>query len=121
MKTKGIKNNKVNIVTLGCSKNLVDSEQIFLQLKASQCDVSHESAKDDASIVIINTCGFIDNAKQESVDTILRYADAKDNGLIDKLYVIGCLSHRYKDDLSREIRRWIRGLAPTNCPACSNP
>ncbi len=103
MKTKGIKNNKVNIVTLGCSKNLVDSEQIFTQLKASQYDVSHESAKDDASIVIINTCGFIDNAKQESVDTILRYADAKDNGLIDKLYVTGCLSHRYKDDLSREI------------------
>jgi ribosomal protein S12 methylthiotransferase len=103
MKTKGIKNNKVNIVTLGCSKNLVDSEQIFTQLKANQYDVSHESAKDDASIVIINTCGFIDNAKQESVDTILRYADAKDNGLIDKLYVTGCLSHRYKDDLSREI------------------
>jgi ribosomal protein S12 methylthiotransferase len=90
-------------VTLGCSKNLVDSEQIFTQLKANQYDVSHESAKDDASIVIINTCGFIDNAKQESLNTILRYADAKENGLIDKLYVTGCLSHRYKDDLSREI------------------
>ncbi len=103
MKTKGLKKNKVNIVTLGCSKNLVDSEQIYTQLKANRFEVSHESDRDDASIVIINTCGFIDNAKQESVDAILRYADAKDNGLIDKLYVTGCLSHRYKDDLSKEI------------------
>ncbi|MBD0257071.1 MAG: 30S ribosomal protein S12 methylthiotransferase RimO [Cytophagales bacterium] len=103
MKTKGLKKNKVNIVTLGCSKNLVDSEQIYTQLKANRFEVSHESERDDASIVIINTCGFIDNAKQESVDAILRYADAKDNGLIDKLYVTGCLSHRYKDDLSKEI------------------
>ncbi len=103
MKTKGVKKNKVNIVTLGCSKNLVDSEQIYTQLKANRFEVSHESDRDDASIVIINTCGFIDNAKQESVDAILRYADAKDNGLIDKLYVTGCLSHRYKDDLSKEI------------------
>ncbi|QHT70497.1 30S ribosomal protein S12 methylthiotransferase RimO [Rhodocytophaga rosea] len=103
MKTKGIKKNKVNIVTLGCSKNLVDSEQIYTQLKANQFEVAHESRKDDASIVIVNTCGFIDNAKQESIDTILRYADAKENGLIDKLYVTGCLSHRYKDDLEREI------------------
>lgn len=103
MKTKGIKKNKVNIVTLGCSKNLVDSEQIYTQLKANQFEVAHESRKDDASIVIVNTCGFIDNAKQESIDTILRYADAKENGLIDKLYVTGCLSHRYKDDLEKEI------------------
>jgi ribosomal protein S12 methylthiotransferase len=103
MKTKGLKKNKVNIVTLGCSKNLVDSEAIYTQLKANRFNVTHESAKDDASIVIVNTCGFIDNAKQESIDTILRYADAKESGLIDKLYVTGCLSHRYKDDLEKEI------------------
>ena len=103
MKTKGIVQNKVNIVTLGCSKNLVDSENIFTQLKANQFVVEHESKKDDAQIVIVNTCGFIDNAKQESIDTILRYADAKENGLIDKLYVTGCLSARYKDDLEKEI------------------
>ena len=103
MKTKGLLKNKVNIVTLGCSKNLVDSEEIFTQLRANHFDVTHESGKDDANIVIINTCGFIDNAKEESVNTILRYADAKQDGLIDKLYVTGCLSHRYKDDLEREI------------------
>lgn len=103
MKTKGTIANKVNIVTLGCSKNLVDSENIFTQLKGNQFDVEHESKKDDAQIVIVNTCGFIDNAKQESIDTILRYADAKENGLIDKLYVTGCLSARYKDDLEKEI------------------
>lgn len=103
MKTKGIKKNKVNIVTLGCSKNLVDSENIFTQLKGNGYNVSHESKKDDASIVIVNTCGFIDNAKQESIDTILRYADAKDAGLVDKVYVTGCLSHRYKDELAIEI------------------
>lgn len=103
MKTKGTSKPKVNIVTLGCSKNLVDSEEIYTQLKANRFNVTHESKKDDANIVIINTCGFIDNAKQESIDTILRYADAKDNGLIDKLYVTGCLSHRYKDDLEKEI------------------
>lgn len=103
MKTKGTVTNKVNIVTLGCSKNLVDSENIFTQLKGNQFEVEHESKKDDAQIVIVNTCGFIDNAKQESIDTILRYADAKENGLIDKLYVTGCLSARYKDDLEREI------------------
>jgi len=103
MKTKGTKKNKVNIVTLGCSKNLVDSENIFTQLKGNGYNVSHESQKDDASIVIVNTCGFIDNAKQESIDTILRYADAKDAGLVDKVYVTGCLSHRYKDELAVEI------------------
>lgn len=103
MKTKGTKKNKVNIVTLGCSKNLVDSENIFTQLKGNGYNVSHESKKDDASIVIVNTCGFIDNAKQESIDTILRYADAKDTGLVDKVYVTGCLSHRYKDELAVEI------------------
>ncbi|MEZ4900365.1 MAG: 30S ribosomal protein S12 methylthiotransferase RimO [Spirosomataceae bacterium] len=103
MKTKGIKTNKVNIVTLGCSKNLVDSENIYTQLKGNGYKVTHESKKDDASIVIVNTCGFIDNAKQESIDTILRYADAKEAGLVDKVYVTGCLSHRYKDELAVEI------------------
>ncbi len=103
MKTKGLVTNKVNIVTLGCSKNLVDSEEIFTQLRANSFNVTHEAKKDDANIVIVNTCGFIDNAKQESIDTILRYADAKQHGLIDKLYVTGCLSHRYRDDLEREI------------------
>jgi len=103
LKTKGTKNNKVNIITLGCSKNLVDSENILTQLRGNSIDAVHESKKDDASIVIINTCGFIDNAKQESIDTILRYADAKESGAIDKLYVTGCLSQRYKDDLEREI------------------
>ena len=103
MKTKGLKTNKVNIVTLGCSKNLVDSEVLFTQLKGNGYDVTHESKKDDATIVVINTCGFIDNAKEESINTILRYTDAKDAGIVDKVYVTGCLSHRYKDELSVEI------------------
>src|SRR5690606_36538023 len=103
LKTKGLKKDKVNIITLGCSKNLVDSEVMLTQLKGNNIDVRHESVKDDANIIIINTCGFIDNAKQESIDTILRYADAKENGIIDKLYVTGCLSQRYKDDLEQEI------------------
>lgn len=103
MKTKGSVKNKINIVTLGCSKNLVDSEVIYTQLKGNGYNVTHESKKDDSNIVIINTCGFIDNAKQESVDTILRYVDAKDAGVVDKVYVTGCLSHRYKDELEVEI------------------
>ncbi len=103
MKTKGLKKDKVNIVTLGCSKNLVDSEVLFTQLKGNGIKATHESKKDDANIIVINTCGFIDNAKQESIDTILRYVDAKEAGAIDKIYVTGCLSHRYKDDLEREI------------------
>ncbi len=103
MKTKGIIKNKVNIVTLGCSKNLVDSEVLYTQLKGNGITVDHESKKDDAQIVVINTCGFIDNAKEESINTILRYADAKAAGLVDKVYVTGCLSHRYKDELSLEI------------------
>jgi ribosomal protein S12 methylthiotransferase len=103
MKTKTLKKNKVNVVTLGCSKNIYDSEVMMAQLKANQFDVEHESMNDDAEIVIINTCGFIDNAKQESIDTILRYAEAKADGLVDKVYVTGCLSERYKDDLEKEI------------------
>ncbi len=103
MKTKGNVKTKVNIVTLGCSKNLVDSEVLLTQLRGNGIDAIHESAQDDASVVVINTCGFIDNAKQESIDTILRYVDAKEEGIVDKVYVTGCLSQRYKDDLEKEI------------------
>lgn len=103
MKTKGNKKTKINIVTLGCSKNLVDSEVLLTQLRGNGLQVVHESKDDDASVVVINTCGFIDNAKQESIDTILRYVDAKQEGLVDKVYVTGCLSQRYKDDLQKEI------------------
>jgi ribosomal protein S12 methylthiotransferase len=103
MKTKTLKKNKVNVITLGCSKNTFDSEVLMGQLKANKFDVEHESTSDDSAIVIINTCGFIDNAKQESIDTILRYADAKEAGLVEKVYVTGCLSERYRGDLEREI------------------
>lgn len=103
MKTKGNKSTKVNIVTLGCSKNQVDSEVFLTQLRGNGVDVVHESKDDDANVVVINTCGFIDNAKQESIDTILRYVDAKEEGIVDKVYVTGCLSQRYKDDLEKEI------------------
>ena len=103
MKTKTLKKNKVNVITLGCSKNTFDSELLMAQLHANKFDVEHESMSQDHEIVIVNTCGFIDNAKQESIDTILQYAEAKDNGLVDKLYVTGCLSERYKDDLEEEI------------------
>ena len=89
MKTRTLKKNKVNVVTLGCSKNLFDSEIMMAQLKANKFEVQHESMDDDAEIVIINTCGFIDNAKQESIDTIIRYAEAKQDGMVDKLYVTG--------------------------------
>ena len=103
MKTKGAKKTKVNIVTLGCSKNLVDSEVLLTQLRGNGIDVTHESKNDDSNIVVINTCGFIDNAKQESIDTILRYVDAKEEGLVEKVYVTGCLSQRYSQDLEKEI------------------
>lgn len=103
MKTKTLKKNKVNVVTLGCSKNTFDSEVLMAQLKANQFEVEHEAQQDDSEIVIINTCGFIDNAKQESIDTILRYAEAKQEGLVEKVYVTGCLSERYRDELEKEI------------------
>ncbi len=103
MKTKTLKPNKINIITLGCSKNLVDSEVLLSQLKGNEINATHESEKNDANIVVVNTCGFIDNAKQESIDTILAYVDEKEAGRIDKLYVTGCLSHRYKDELEQEI------------------
>ena len=102
MKTKTLKKDKYNVITLGCSKNLVDSENLITQLKGNAFDVIHDS-DDDANIIIVNTCGFIDLAKQESIDTILQYADLKRDGEIDKLYVTGCLSQRYKDDLEVEI------------------
>ncbi|MFO7256721.1 MAG: 30S ribosomal protein S12 methylthiotransferase RimO [Bacteroidota bacterium] len=103
MRTKGNGKARVNIVTLGCSKNQVDSEELLTQLRGSGIDAVHESPRDDASVVVINTCGFIESAKQESIDTILRYVDAKAEGIVDKVYVTGCLSQRYKDDLQKEI------------------
>ena len=103
MKTKTLKKNKVNVVTLGCSKNIFDSEVMMAQLHANNFEVEHESTSDDSEIVIINTCGFIDNAKEESINTIVQYANAKAAGFVDKVYVTGCLSQRYKDDLEKEI------------------
>lgn len=103
MKARTLKKDKVNIVTLGCSKNTVDSEVLLSQLRANDVEAHHQREKDDCNIIIVNTCGFIDNAKKESIDTILNYADAKASGEIDKLYVTGCLSHRYMDELQLEI------------------
>lgn len=103
MKTKTLKKDKVNVITLGCSKNLVDSENLITQLRGNEIDVKHETEEDDSNIIIVNTCGFIDTAKQESIDTILQYAEAKEQGVIEKLYVTGCLSQRYKDSLEEEI------------------
>ena len=104
MRTKSPKKNKINVVTLGCSKNIYDSEVLMGQLKANGKEVVHEaSEEEEGNIVVINTCGFIDNAKQESIDTILHYADKKERGLVDNVYVTGCLSERYKPDLEQEI------------------
>lgn len=103
MKSKTLKQDKVNVITLGCSKNLVDSENMITQLQGNDYEVVHDSNDEDANIIIVNTCGFIDLAKEESVNTILQYADVKKEGGIDKLYVTGCLSQRYKDDLEAEI------------------
>jgi ribosomal protein S12 methylthiotransferase len=103
MKTRTLRRDKVNVITLGCSKNLVDSEDMITQLRANDFAVVHDSEEEDANVVIVNTCGFIDLAKEESVNTILQYAEIKEQGGIDKLYVTGCLSQRYKDDLEKEI------------------
>ncbi len=103
MRVKNFTKNKINVITLGCSKNIYDSEVLMGQLTANKINVEHESKKDDANIVVINTCGFIDNAKEESINTILEQAKKKENGYIDKLFVTGCLSERYKDDLEKEI------------------
>jgi len=103
MKTKTLKKNKVNVVTLGCSKNIFDSEVLMGQLKANNFEVEHDANSDDAAIVVINTCGFIENAKEESINTILEAVDAKNNGFLEKVYVTGCLSERYKEDLRKDI------------------
>ncbi|MBL0314625.1 MAG: 30S ribosomal protein S12 methylthiotransferase RimO [Flavobacteriales bacterium] len=103
MKTKTLRKNKVNVITLGCAKNIFDSEVMMAQLKANQFEVEHESEKEDAEIVIINTCGFIDNAKEESINTILNWAREKEMGNVHKLYVTGCLSERYKPELEKDI------------------
>ncbi len=103
MKTRSANKDKVNVITLGCSKNLVDSENIVTQLKGNEIEVTHEENGSDANVVIVNTCGFIDLAKEESINTILEYAEVKKQGGIEKLYVTGCLSQRYKDQLEEEI------------------
>jgi len=103
MKTKNVKRDRVNIITLGCSKNLVDSEVLSGQLAAADVDVRHESKKPDHNIVVINTCGFIDKAKEESINTILEQVELKKRGRLDKVYVTGCLSERYKQNLEDEI------------------
>lgn len=110
MRTRTTTPRKVNVVTLGCAKNIYDSEVLMTQLKANEYDVEHESTKGDAGIVIINTCGFIESAKQESIDTIIRFSEAKQNGLVDRVYVTGCLSERYKEELSEgipEVDAWF--------------
>ncbi len=103
MKSRTIKQDKVNIITLGCSKNMVDSEVLSGQLAANQREVVHESTKLDHNIVVVNTCGFIDKAKEESINTILRQVELKQKGKLEKVYVTGCLSERYRDDLAAEI------------------
>jgi ribosomal protein S12 methylthiotransferase len=103
MKTKSIKRDKVNIITLGCSKNMVDSEVLSGQLLANEIDTVHESTKRDHNIVIINTCGFIEKAKEESINTILDHVELKKRGKLDKVYVTGCLSERYRNNLEAEI------------------
>ena len=103
MKSRTLRKDKVNIITLGCSKNMVDSEVLSGHLHANHFDVVHESAKKDCNIVIVNTCGFIDKAKQESIETILGQVELKKRGRVDKLYVTGCLSERYKQNLEEEI------------------
>lgn len=101
MRTKSYKKNVINVVTLGCSKNIYDSEVLMGQLKANGKDVRHEA--EEGNIIVINTCGFIDNAKQESIETILDFVQKKEDGIVDEVFVTGCLSERYKPDLEREI------------------
>ena len=103
MRTKYTGKNKINVVTLGCSKNLYDSEVLMGQLVANDMNVEHEAPDDDGNIVVVNTCGFIDNAKEESINTILAYAERKQRGEIDQLFVTGCLSERYMPELQKEI------------------
>ena len=119
MKTKN-KNNKVSVITLGCSKNLVDSENLITQLNANDYEVEHDKHSEDSNILIINTCGFIDRAKQESIDTILEGSDLKKRGEIEKLYVTGCLSERYKNDLEQEIPEVDAFFGTLELPALLN-
>lgn len=103
MKTRTLRKDKVNIITLGCSKNMVDSEVLSGQLRANEIDVVHENIKTDHNIVVINTCGFIEKAKEESIETILRNVELKKKGKLDKVYVTGCLSERYRHELENDI------------------
>ena len=117
MRTKSLKKNKINVITLGCSKNVYDSEVLMGQLRASGKDVTHEATgRDEGNIIVINTCGFIDNAKEESVNMILSYADKKEQGLVDKVFVTGCLSERYKPDLQKEIPNIDEYFGTTELP-----
>jgi ribosomal protein S12 methylthiotransferase len=113
MRTKSLKKNKINVITLGCSKNVYDSEVLMGQLKANGKEVVHEQ---EGNIIVINTCGFIDNAKEESVNTILEYADKKEQGLVDKVFVTGCLSERYRPDLEKEIPNIDQYFGTTELP-----
>ena len=113
MRTKSLKKNKINVITLGCSKNTYDSEVLMGQLKASGKDVAHEQ---EGNIVVINTCGFIDNAKEESVNTILEYVAKKEEGIVDKVFVTGCLSERYRPDLEKEIPNVDQYFGTTELP-----
>ena len=113
MRTKTLKKNRINVVTLGCSKNVYDSEVLMGQLKASGKDVVHE---EEGNVVVINTCGFINNAKEESVNTILEYMQKKEDGEIDKVFVTGCLSERYKPDLQKEIPNVDQYFGTTELP-----
>ena len=114
MRTKSLKKNKINVITLGCSKNVYDSEVLMGQLKASGKDVVHE---EEGNIVVINTCGFINNAKEESVNTILEFVQKKEAGEIDKVFVTGCLSERYKPDLLKDIPDVDQYFGTTELPA----
>ncbi|HEU4497626.1 MAG TPA: 30S ribosomal protein S12 methylthiotransferase RimO [Flavobacterium sp.] len=117
MRTKTLKKNKINVITLGCSKNVYDSEVLMGQLRASGKDVEHEApAEREGNIVVINTCGFIDNAKEESVNMILNYVDKKERGIVDKVFVTGCLSERYKPDLIKEIPNVDQYFGTTELP-----
>lgn len=116
MRTKSHKKNKINIVTLGCSKNIYDSEVLMGQLKANNMDVEHESESQENDIVVINTCGFIDNAKEESVNTILDFVKRKEEGTVEKVFVTGCLSERYKPDLEKEIPNVDQYFGTTELP-----
>ncbi len=113
MRTKSLKKNKINVITLGCSKNTYDSEVLMGQLRASGKDVVHEQ---EGNIVVINTCGFINNAKEESINTILEYVDKKENGIVDKVFVTGCLSERYRPDLEKEIPNVDQYFGTTDLP-----